>query len=133
MSYIAKIYLNKMFKKKDCLTIDGDMLKLKVRNVLNPIPLEKPPKNIYDHFEIKGDGELIVGKGKEGPFKVVWDGKTYTSENANEAEGKVVGLGDEYEVYFPNPGWSAGETHKLYIHIIQDRPIEITIKRTIQE
>jgi hypothetical protein len=127
MSYIAKVYLNKMFRKQDCLTIEGDMLKILVRNVLNPIPLQKPPANIYEHVEIKGDGQLLVGKEKQQGLKVSWKGKIYTPENAKDVEGQVVNIGDEYIVYVPNPGWKVGETHELYVKIIQDRPIEIKV------
>ena len=60
MSYIAKVYLNKMFKKEECLTIEGDQLKIKVYNVLNPIVLAKPPKNVYEHLEITSGGKLEI-------------------------------------------------------------------------
>ncbi|MHA1819593.1 MAG: hypothetical protein ACTSU2_14210 [Promethearchaeota archaeon] len=130
MSYIAKIYLNKMFKKDDCLRIDeNNNLVIKVRNVLNPIPLGKPPKRAIDHLEVKGDGELLNLEG----LKAKWKGKEYDDSNSAELEGQVVELGDEYEVYFPNRmGWKSGETHELEIKIIQDRPILIKIKRTIK-
>ena len=133
MSYIAKIYLNKMFNKNDCLSIEGDKIKLKVRNVINPIPINKPPKNIYEHIEIYGDGKLILSKDKVESLKVLWKGKMYDNNNKDELEGQVVNIGDEYIVYFPNPGWKVGEEHELHFKIIQDRPIEIKITRPVVE
>jgi hypothetical protein len=129
MSYIAKIYLNKMFKKEETLTLDGDMLKLKVYNVLNPLPLQRPPEKPYDHLEIMSEGKVICGHDIH--FKIEWKGKVFDHTNCKTLEGQTVGLGDVYTCIFKNPGWKKGETHELNIKVIQDRPIEIKIERTI--
>lgn len=117
-----------MFKKSDCLSIEGDQLKIKVRNVLNPIPIQNIPDRAADHLIVKGDGQELDLEG----LNVVYNGKTYTDENSKELDGKVLNIGEEYVVGFKNPGWKSGETHDLFFKIIQDRPIEIKITRTIK-
>ena len=128
MSYIAKIYLNKMFKKADCLSIDGDNVVLLIRNVLNPMLLEKPPEKSLDHIKVWGDGELLNLEG----LQIEWKGTKYDDSNSASLEGKVIELGDEYKATWPNKmGWKSDENHEVRIKIIQDRPIEIKIKRTV--
>lgn len=136
MSYIAKIYLKKMFRK-DSLEIDGDYIKVTVNNVINPMEVESVPDDSpNNHFEfIDEDGNVVAGKGNEKAwekFKLEVHGKTYDKDNYKDLIGVSVDRGEQYIVYFPNPGWKSGEKHALTVKIYQDRPIEFTIKRTIQ-
>lgn len=138
MSYIAKIYLKKMFKKDSVeLVDDGEMVKITVNNVINPIEVEElPDDSINNHFEFFDDEDnCIIGKGKPelwDKFKLEVHGKVYTKDNAEELIGEKVERGEKYIVYFPNPGWEKGEQHKITVKIYQDRPIEFFIKRTVQ-
>lgn len=131
MSYIAKVYLKKMFRK-DAVKVEGDMLTITVNNVISPLECEEVPENPNDHFEfIDENGDLIAGKGKEDVwenFSLEVHGKKYTKDNYHELVGQKVDRGEQYIISFPNPGWSPGETHKLTVKIHQDRPIEFFIK-----
>ncbi|MFX0099298.1 MAG: hypothetical protein ACFFCS_06915 [Candidatus Hodarchaeota archaeon] len=136
MSYIAKIYLKKMFKK-DSFQIDGDYIKITVNNVINPMECESVPEDSpNDHFEfIDENGNVVAGKGNEKAwetFKLEVHGKTYDKDNYHDLVGVSLDRGEQYIVYFPNPGWSSGEEHALTVKLYQDRPIEFTIKRIIQ-
>ncbi|MHA1847216.1 MAG: hypothetical protein ACTSXU_06190 [Promethearchaeota archaeon] len=139
MSYISKIYLKKMFKKDSIQLIEnGSTLKITVNNVINPIKAEKLPEDsINNHFEILDDNDKpIAGKDRPDLFdkiKVEVHGKIYTKDNVEQIVGEEVDRGEQYIIYIPNPGWKAGEEHKITVKIHQDRPIEFFIKRTVQE
>ena len=134
MSYIAKIYLKKMFKK-DAFKIEGDYLKITVNNVISPLECLAVPDNPNEHFEfIDENGKLIAGKGNEeawNKLKLEVKGKTYTKDNYHELVGQTVERGESYIIYVPNPGWQPGEEHKLTVKITQDRPIEFFVKFTV--
>ncbi|MHA1368404.1 MAG: hypothetical protein ACTSRA_01650 [Promethearchaeota archaeon] len=135
MSYIAKIYLKKMFKS-DCMKIDGEYLKVTVNNVINPIEVEKLPEDgVNNHFDIIDEnGNVIAGKGNPAAWekmKLEVHGKVYTKDNYTELVGERLERGEQYVVYIPNPGWKSGETHKITVKIYQDHPIEFFIKRTV--
>ncbi|MHA1683392.1 MAG: hypothetical protein ACTSUE_20800 [Promethearchaeota archaeon] len=127
-----------MFKKDSIeLVDDGATIKVTVNNVIGPMEIEKlPDDSINNHFEFfDDDGNCIVGKGKPDlweKFKLEVHGKIYTKDNVAEIVGQKVDRGEQYIVYFPNPGWKSGEEHKITVKIYQDRPIEFFIKRTVQ-
>ena len=137
MSYIAKIYLNKMFPKKgdNGIKIDGDNLVIPCTVVINPIKVIGSPENLNDSFQILGDGTIIAGKDKPDVYdkvKIVAPTITITSENGKDLDGASVALGDIFQIIVPNTlGWAAGESHSLTMKIIQENPIQFTIKRTI--
>lgn len=130
MSYIAKIYLKKMFKN-DAFKIEGDSLKITVNNVISPLECLAVPENPNDHFEFFDEnGKLIAGKGNDDAWnklKVEVHGKTYTKDNYGELVGVTVDRGQSYIIYVPNPGWKPGEQHKITVKIMQDRPIEFFV------
>lgn len=138
MSYIAKVHLNKMFPKsgEGAPKIEGEWLVMSFFNILNPMSNNNPPKDketLINSFELIGDDKIqIAGKGNpSAPMKAMWKGNTYTVDNFLSVKDKVVPAGDQVIFYFKNPGWKAGETHKLTINIIQDRPIKFSIERQI--
>jgi hypothetical protein len=139
MSYIAKVHLNKLFPKTgaDAIHIEGEWLVVPFVNVLNPLTNNNPPKNadeLIKSFEIIGDDTVaLAGKNNPtAPVKAVWNGQTFTKENFASVKDKIVSQGDKVLFYVKNPGWAKGQTHKLTISIIQDRPIKFTIERTIE-
>ena len=54
MSYIAKVYLNKIFPKKgdDAIKIEGDYIVITMNNVINPLTNDQPPKVLEESFDI---------------------------------------------------------------------------------
>jgi len=139
MSYIAKVYLKKMFRD-DAFKIvqegDTEYLRITANNVISPIEVKSlPADDLNDHFEfIDENGTVIAGKGNPG----VWDkvmvetqGVKYNKDNIDSAVGVKVGRGEQYIVWVPNPGWQVGEQHKLTVKIYQDRPIEFFVNFTI--
>lgn len=138
MSYIAKVHLLKMFPKQGegCIHIEGDWLVIPFVNVLNPIIANNPPKNsdeLIKSFELIGDETVqIAGKNNpSAPAKIMWNGKEFNKDNFLTLKDKMLSVGEKVLFYVKNPGWKAGETHKLTISISQDRPIKFTIERTI--
>ncbi len=134
MSYIAKIYLKKMFKP-DAFKIEGDYLKITVNNVISPLDVQKVPEDSpNEHFElIDENGKVIAGKGNIvawEKFKVEAHGKQYDKNNYPSMVGVKVDRGEQYIIYVPNPGWKIGESHKLTVKLYQDRPIEFFITFT---
>jgi hypothetical protein len=137
MSYIAKVYLNRMFPKKgeDVIRVEGDNLVITFINAMNPITANEPPKDLLNSFEIIGDGSPIAGKGAPdtlNKMKAVWKDLELTAENYMEIKDKTIPQGDKCILYVPNTlGWASGEKHKIQINLIQDRPISLSIQRTI--
>src|SRR5271157_187273 len=124
MSYIAKVYLKKMFRD-DAFKIvqegDDEYLKITVNNVISPIEIKSLPEDdLNDHFEfIDENGTVIAGKGNP----VAWDkimveaqGVKYNKDTIAEAIGTKV---------------QRGEQHKLTVKIYQDRPIEFFVNFTV--
>jgi hypothetical protein len=140
MSYIAKVYLNKMFPKKgeDALHLEGDFLVLPMINVMNPITNDILPSDLTASFEVIGDDNVqIAGKGNPEAtkkMKAVWVDKkeTYSLDNFTSIKNKVIPVGDKILFYFLNPGWKQGEEHKLTFNIIQDHPVKFSIERSIE-
>jgi hypothetical protein len=138
MSYIAKVHLLKMFPKKgdDAIHIEDDWLVVPFVNILNPITANNPPadaESLINSFELVGDEDIpIAGRvAPDAPVKMVWNGEEYTAENFTDLNGKILAQNQKVIFYFKNPGWAAGEDHKLTLSIIQERPIKFTLERTI--
>ena len=141
MSYIAKIYLTKMFPKKgeDCIHLEGDDIVITMNNVINPIENKDVPDNINEYFEINVNGQPLAGKNAPPEIfekmKLVWvnKGKTYTAQNYKEAKGEVLPIGDKIKLYVPNHlGLKPGDNIKLEVKIHQDNPIAFSITRKLQ-
>ena len=137
MSYIAKVYLNKMFPKKgeNAIRIEGDYIVVTFVNVINSIHADSVPADLNEHFEFISDDNPIAGKNIPEAFekvKMVWNGTEYNPTNFLDLKGKVFPTGDKVVFYFPNTvGWAAGEKHKITVKITQDRPITFSITRTV--
>src|SRR5271157_2670092 len=135
MSYISKIFLKKMFPA-DCCKVEDDYIKVTVTNVISNLDIQKLPEDgINNHFEILDENDTVLaGKGNEDAwekFKVEFNGTVYDKDNYQDVVGTIVEKGQKYTVWLPNPGWSAGETHKLTVKLYQDRPIEFFINVTL--
>lgn len=139
MSYIAKVYLKKMFRD-DAFKIvqegDDEYLKITVNNVISPLEIKNlPDDDLNDHFElIDENGTVIAGKGNTAAWEklmVEAKGVRYNKDNADQIAGVKVERGEQYIIWVPNPGWQVGESHKLTVKIHQDRPIEFFINFTI--
>ncbi|MEX2684034.1 MAG: hypothetical protein Q6373_020860 [Candidatus Sigynarchaeota archaeon] len=139
MSYIAKIYLKKMFRD-DAFKIETyngvEYLKITVNNVISPIEVKSlPDDSPNNHFDfIDENGKVIAGKGNPPvweKFMVEAKGKKYDKDNYKSTIGVKVDRGEQYIVWVPNPGWKVGEEHKLTVKIYQDRPIEFFIRFTV--
>ncbi len=132
MSFIAKFYLTKMFRKEKALSIDGEYLKITWQNVIAPIKNKDVPDEIWKYFELVGDeGKILLDAKSIEAWKKAkgqWGNKTYTLDNYKSLQGTVVPIGDELTIWVPNPGWKKGETHKLTVRIKQDRPIEFSLQ-----
>ncbi len=132
MSFIAKFYLTKMFRKDKALSIDGDDLKITWQNVIAPIKNKDVPDEIWKYFELIGDDNKVLlnasTKDAWKKTKGMWGTKTYTLNNYKTLQGTVIPIGDDIMIWVTNPGWKKGEIHKLTVRIIQDRPIEFSIQ-----
>jgi hypothetical protein len=136
MSYIAKFYLAKMFRKDNALSIDGDYLKLTINNVISPIKNKDVPDEIWNYFELVGDDSIpLLGADTQDAWAKTrgeWAGTSYTLENYKDLQDTIIPVGDVMTFLIPNPGWAAGETHKLTFRIKQDRPIEFSVQLPVQ-
>jgi hypothetical protein len=132
MSFIAKFYLAKMFRKDNALTVDGDFLKLTINNVISPIKNKDVPDEIWQYFELVGDDSTVLLSSDMqdawAKMKGEWNGTEYTLDNYKDLQDTTIAVGDVMTLWIPNPGWSAGETHKLTFRIKQDRPIEFSVQ-----
>lgn len=135
MSYIAKPYLLKMFSKNDCLKIEVDLLKITMKNVLNPIKADDVPDNIGEYFLIELDGKPWVGKGAPpenlAKTKVKYKDEIIDINNYKSVKGRVLEKGETIEVYIPNPGWKVGEEHTMKVSIFTDNPTIFSITREV--
>ncbi|GAB4313847.1 MAG: hypothetical protein Kow0069_15150 [Promethearchaeota archaeon] len=134
VSFIAKIYLVKMFPKKDCLKVEGDLLRIKWVNVISEIFNKDVPEDLRPHFELKVNGQVVVDETTEEAWqqmRAVWRGTEYTLENYRELQDTTVEVGDEVVLYVPNPGLKPGDVATLEFHVKQDRPIKFKIQRTV--
>jgi hypothetical protein len=139
MSYIAKVHLLKMFPKKgdDAIHIEDDWIVVTFVNILNPITANNTPADaeaLINSFELVGDDNIpLAGKSApDAPVKMVWNGTEYTADNFHDVDGKILPQNEKVVFYIKNPGWAAGEAHKITVSIIQDRPIKFTLEREIQ-
>ena len=142
MSYIAKIYLNKMFPKKgdDAISLDeeNNEILFPMINVINPIEANDVPESIDEYFEIEINGKPLAGK--EAPaeanenLKLEWVGKdTYTLDNYQEAKDEVLPVGEKVVLHMPNHlDLSKGDMLKIVVKIHQDSPITFRIRRKLQ-
>jgi hypothetical protein len=132
MSFIAKFYLAKMFRKDNALAVDGDFLKLTVNNVISPIKNKDVPDEIWQYFELVGDDNTVLLSSDMqdawAKTKGEWNGAEFTLDNYKDLQDTTIAVGDVMTLWFPNPGWSVGETHKLTFRIKQDRPIEFSVQ-----
>ncbi|HMF32760.1 MAG TPA: hypothetical protein VKK79_15155 [Candidatus Lokiarchaeia archaeon] len=132
MSFIAKFYLAKMFRKQDALSVDGDYLKLTINNVISPIKNKDVPDEIWQFFELVGDDNMVLLSADDqdawAKIRGEWNGTSYTLDNYKDLQDTTIAVGDVLTLWVPNPGWSAGETHKLTFRIKQDRPIEFSVQ-----
>jgi len=82
MSFIAKFYLTKMFRKDKALAIEGDHLRVTWQNVISPIKNKDVPDEIWKFFELTGDDNTVILNATTmdawKKAKVTWKGKTYT-------------------------------------------------------
>jgi hypothetical protein len=136
MSYIAKVYLNKMFPKADSIKVEGDNLVFTMNNVINPIVATTVPDDINNYFEIIGDENIaIAGKNKPdvfGKMKIVWGDKTIDAANFKSFKDQVLPTGESVKIYVPNTvGWKTGENHKITVKIFTDRPTVFTVERSV--
>jgi hypothetical protein len=126
-----------MFSKKDCLKINVDLLKISMKNVLNPIKADDVPENIGEYFLIELDGKPYVGKGAPAEnlqkMKVVYGNETLDINNYKSVKGKVLEKGETIDVYIPNPGWKVGEEHTMKVSIFTDNPTIFSITREVSE
>jgi hypothetical protein len=129
-----------MFPKKgdDAIHIEGDFLVVPWINVMNPITNDNMPSDIINSFEIIGDDNVqLLGKNNAEATKkakAVWVDQNMEATVADfmKLKGKIIPVGDRIRVFIPNPGWKAGETHKITVNIIQDHPVKFSIDREIQ-
>ena len=137
MSYIAKPYLIKMFSKGDCLKIEGDSLKITMKNVINRIKADDVPDNIGEYFLIELDGKPWVGKGapaeNQSKSKMKYNDETFDINNYKSVKGRVLEKGEVMEFYIPNPGWKVGEEHTIKVNIFTDNPTIFSITREVVE
>ena len=134
ISFIAKFYLVKMFPRKDALTIDGDLLKIKFVNVINEILMPDVPDDVTQHFDLKCNGNPVLDPSTQDTWKkskIVWQGKEWNLENYKGLKDMVIPVGDVVEIHVPNPGLSSGDKVTLEFFIKQDRPIKFKIQRAV--
>ncbi len=124
-----------MFSKNDCLKIEVDLLKITMKNVLNPIKADDVPDNIGDYFLIELDGKPWVGKGAPpenlAKTKVKYKNEIIDINNYKSVKGRVMEKGETIEVYIPNPGWKVGEEHTMKVSIFTDNPTIFSITREV--
>ena len=74
-----------------------------------------------------GDDSIQIAglNAPDAEVKMVWNGETYTKDNFGDLNGKILPANQKVIFYFKNPGWAAGEDHKLTISIIQERSNQI--------
>ena len=139
MSYIAKIYLNKMFPKKgeDAIHLEDDYVVFPMNNVINPIEASDVPDNINEFFEIIVNGKPLAGKNAPDEvfedMKLVWEeDKEFTSENYKKAKGQVLPVGNKIKLYIPNHlDLESGQKLKIEVKIHQDAPITFRLRRKL--
>lgn len=124
-----------MFSKTDCLKIEVNLLKITMKNVLNPIKADDVPDNIGEYFLIELDGKPWVGKGAPpenlSKLKVKYKDEILDINNYKAVKGRVLEKGETIEVYIPNPGWKVGEEHTMKVSIFTDNPTIFSITREV--
>ncbi|MHA1731845.1 MAG: hypothetical protein ACTSU5_07870 [Promethearchaeota archaeon] len=135
MSFIAKFYLVKMFPRKDSISIAGDSIKIKAINVINEILNKDVPEDVTQHFELKINGEVVLGADTRDAWektKFVWKGTEYTLGNYKELKDTTFAVGDSVELLVPNTlGLKSGDKVNIEVYIKQDRPVKFKIQRVV--
>jgi len=112
-----------------------DLLKITMKNVLNPIKADDVPDNIGEYFLIELDGKPWVGKGATpenlAKTKVKYKDEILDINNYKSVKGRVLEKGETIEVYIPNPGWKVGEEHTMKVSIFTDNPTIFSITREV--
>ena len=116
---------------KTCVSIEGDMIKVAMVNVISPISIDEIPDNVLDYISLKIDDKEV--KDLSG-LKILWEDKEFTMENISDAIGITLPVGGKMTLFFPNKeiGAVSGEERTIEGVIKEDNPINIKFKRTIQ-
>ena len=135
MSYIPK-YIIKQLIPEDAVKINGELLKIKMVNVISPISIDEVPDDVLNYLEVKVDDEVVLDASKTdmaAGMKLLWQDQEFTLDNIKEAQGQTLPVGGELTVVLPNPGLEIGSTHKFAVTIKTDNPINVEFEREVKE
>jgi hypothetical protein len=135
MSYIPK-YIIKRLIPEDAVKVDGELLKIKMVNVISPISIDEVPDDVLNYLEVKVDDEVVLDATKTdmaAGMKLIWNDQEFTLENIKDAQGQTLPVGGELIVCLPNPGLEVGSTHKFAVTIKTDNPINVEFEREVKE
>src|SRR6056297_252637 len=128
MSYIPKYILKRMIPK-DAIKLDGDDVVINVTNVISPISIDEIPEDVLNYLEVKVDGDVVLSGAKPDladGLKLIWEDKTFTLDNIQDAVGETLPVGGKMKIVFPNAiGLASGEEHEVEVTIKTDNPINI--------
>ena len=91
MSYIPK-YIIKRLIPEDAVKIDGELLKIKMVNVISPISIDEVPDDVLNYLEVKVDDEVVLDASKTdmaAGMKLLWQDQEFTLDNIKEAQGQT--------------------------------------------
>ncbi|MFX0098720.1 MAG: hypothetical protein ACFFCS_04005 [Candidatus Hodarchaeota archaeon] len=113
-------YILKRIIAPDALILDGNQLKLKIKNVLGTIKTKNFPDDAKELITVAiDDNELSAGGNSAfmDEVKVEFKGETFPFNELNKLE--EIGVGETITFALPNKlNLQKGETHKLAFSII---------------
>jgi hypothetical protein len=134
MSYVPKYVLKRLIPA-DAVKLEKNVLKVKVVNILMPLPLSEIPGNFLDILEVKLDGEIVLNRTKPELFSkasIIHNDQTYPLKDIKNINGGVMPVGDIFYIVFPNfRNFKVGDTHKIEFNINIASGVSIEFERTI--
>jgi hypothetical protein len=128
MSYIPKYILKRMLPK-DCVTLEGDLIKVAMTNVISPISIDEIPDDVLNYLELKVDDKVVEDLSG---LKILWEDKEFTLANIADAVGETLPVGGKMTLVLPNSvGVAKGEKHDIEVIIKADNPINIKVSREV--
>ena len=129
MSYIPKYILKRMLPKT-CLSLDGDMIKIEMVNVISPISVDEVPDDVLNYLAVKvNDTEVADLSG----LVLIWGDKEFTLSNIKELVGVTLPVGDKLTIKIPNSvGLKSGDKPTVEVTIKTDNPMNIKVDRVVQ-
>ena len=134
MTYVPKYVLKRLIPP-DSVKLEGAVLKVKVVNILMPLPLSEIPGNFLDILSVKLDGEVVLNRTMPDLYNkasIIHNNTTYALKDIKTINGGVMPVGDEFTIVFPNfRNFKVGETHKIEFNIDIASGVSIEFERTI--